>query len=576
MSLTRSTAASSKRKWTWCCRWAILTDDGTDAALDMRAAHNQALAAAGIPFYPLRGNHEPSLQAAIHFGKAFPSLPGTPGNGGSSPALPGAAGHTYSFVHKGVKFVLLDQFTLADGSPKGKAYTVADYQPWIDRELSAKDHRHAFVLAHKDLLGQTPQGQPVWGGQRRQPRMQNAFFASLSRNGVRYYLCGHDHMHYRSLVTSPDGRSTVQQIIGASDSYKFYTPKKPFSPRDRPLAQELYKIGYYIYTVDGPRLTARYYATPPFGDTPANPRWQLRETFGYSLNGREFLVQNGDSYARIADSVRAGDGFVGTTMRIRSGTNHTPETTRSGRLAKLVTTGWSPKTGANLASDVLTLWGMAGRLGSDETDTFVLSMSFHRQDLGDDLLKSGAVGILARDADGKWRLGRRCQPGRQEGLRARPLGQELRAGRLRHRPDDNTAWAVVNHASDFAVGKKSSSRKPRAGHSLQMSAMPGRGLTQTTSSSRRPCDSRPERSAAVRWLSLSSRSHLKVSDTNPWSDCRSSCRRNKPPPSRALRWHSSIARTNSPYRVPPALLWRTQGGSAVPSRQSEHREGLRC
>ena len=91
-------------------------------------------------------------------------------------------------------------------------------------------------------------------------------------------------------------------------------------------------------------------------------------------------------------------------MRIRSGTNHTLETPRSGRLAKLVTTGWSPKTGANLASDVLTLWGMAGRLGSDETDTFVLSMSFHRQDLGDDLLKSGAVGILARDADGKWRL----------------------------------------------------------------------------------------------------------------------------------------------------------------------------
>ena len=381
-----------------------LTDDGTDAALDTRAAHNRALAAAGIPFYPLRGNHEPSLQAAIHFGKAFPSLPGTPGNGGSSPPLPGAAGHTYSFVHNGVKFLLLDQFTLADGSPGGKAYTMADYQPWIDRELSAKDHRHAFVLAHKDLLGRKHKDNLFGAGNDDNPDMQNAFFASLSRNGVRYYLCGHDHMHYRSLVTSPDGRSTVQQIIGALDSYKFYTPKKPFSPRDRPLAQELYKIGYYVYTVDGPRLTGRYYATSPFGDAPANPRWELRETFGYSLNGREFLVQNGDSYARIADSVSAGDGYVGTAMRIRSGTNHTLETPRSGRLAKLVTTGWSPKTGSNLASDVLTLWGMAGRLGSDETDTFVLSMSFHRPELADDLLKSGRVGILTPDAGGKWRL----------------------------------------------------------------------------------------------------------------------------------------------------------------------------
>ena len=30
-------------------------------------------------------------------------------------------------------------------------------------------------------------------------------------------------------------------------------------------------------------------------------------------------------------------------------------------------TGWSPKTGPNLASDVLTLWGMAGRLAYSES-----------------------------------------------------------------------------------------------------------------------------------------------------------------------------------------------------------------
>ncbi len=31
-------------------------------------------------------------------------------------------------------------------------------------------------------------------------------------------------MHNRSIVTSPDGASKVNQIICASDSYKFYTP----------------------------------------------------------------------------------------------------------------------------------------------------------------------------------------------------------------------------------------------------------------------------------------------------------------------------------------------------------------
>jgi 3',5'-cyclic AMP phosphodiesterase CpdA len=93
-----------------------LTDKGTAAGLNTRAAHNKALAAAGIPFYPLRGNHEGKLEAAAWFSKAFPNLPGTPGNGGSSPALAGAAGRTYSFVHKGVKFILLDEFTLTESN----------------------------------------------------------------------------------------------------------------------------------------------------------------------------------------------------------------------------------------------------------------------------------------------------------------------------------------------------------------------------------------------------------------------------------------------------------------------------
>ena len=109
-----------------------LTDKGTAAGLNTRAAHDKALAAAEIPFYPLRGNHEGKLEAAAWFSKAFPKLPGTPGNGGSSPALAGAAGRTYSFVHKGVKFILLDEFTLTESNKKG--YSMADYQPWINQD----------------------------------------------------------------------------------------------------------------------------------------------------------------------------------------------------------------------------------------------------------------------------------------------------------------------------------------------------------------------------------------------------------------------------------------------------------
>ena len=258
-----------------------LTNNGSDAALDMRAKHNQALAEAGIPFYPLRGNHERWLHSARHFGRAFPGLPGTPGAGGSSPKLPGAAGLAYAFVHQDVKFILLDQFTLPDGSARGRACTMADYQPWIDRELKAKDHRHAFVLAHKPLVGANCSDRTV-GWNFDHPEMQNAFIGCLQKGGVRYFLCGHNHLHQRSRVASPDGRSSVEQIIGAPASHKLY-PVTHQSPRVKVLKQETNRIGYYIFTVDGPRVVGRYWSTAPFGAAPADPAWELRDTFGYSL-----------------------------------------------------------------------------------------------------------------------------------------------------------------------------------------------------------------------------------------------------------------------------------------------------
>jgi 3',5'-cyclic AMP phosphodiesterase CpdA len=429
-----------------------LTDDGTREALETRAAHNRVLAAAGIAFYPLRGNHEETLAAATDFSRAFPALPGTPGNGGSSPNLPGAAGHTYSFTHKGVKFLLLDQFTLATGSATGRAYSMAEQQPWIDRELAAKDHQHAFVLAHKPLVGKHHKDN-LFGWSDDRPDVQNAFFAGLSKNGVRYYICGHDHLHFRSLIASLDGRFTLQQIIGASDSYKFYKPKKPDSPRERSLAKELERIGYYVYTIDGPRVIARYYSAAPFGKEPADPKWEWRETFGYSLNGKEFLVRQDDSYTSVSDSIVAGEGYVGTAMSILAGTNSAATTPdKNGHPIKLVTSGWSPKSEANLQSDVLSLWGMALQLGSDETAPFVISMSLPQKGLDEAILKSGRVGIMSRDAKGKWRLAIDANHGGRKKFVAGPWNKNYELGTYGVDLATNTAWAVINQTSDFAVG----------------------------------------------------------------------------------------------------------------------------
>jgi len=62
------------------------------------------------------------------------------------------------------------------------------------------------------------------------------------------------------VVTSPDQQSKVHQLITQSDSSKFYTPGTPVSPNDVPVEQDLQRIGYYLFTVDGPRVTIDYYA----------------------------------------------------------------------------------------------------------------------------------------------------------------------------------------------------------------------------------------------------------------------------------------------------------------------------
>jgi len=49
------------------------------------------------------------------------------------------------------------------------------------------------------------------------PDMQNAFYASLQSNNVKYFLAGHDHMNQHSIVASPDGivqRARAHRLIG--------------------------------------------------------------------------------------------------------------------------------------------------------------------------------------------------------------------------------------------------------------------------------------------------------------------------------------------------------------------------
>jgi len=229
--------------------------------------------------------------------------------------------------------------------------------------------------------------------------------------------------------------------------------------------------------VDGPRVTVDYYAVDITNQDGTNAagwnaaesvitrtpslagNWKLRATSGYSLNGREFPVRQGGSYAAVQDAIARGsaDGeeYLGSSARILAGVNGSARRTHDSRpLTKAVNTGWAP-TQSGLASDVLKLWGMQD-LGADRTDDYVLSVSYDASRLPDDRAATGRYGLLCRDGSARWVAATGLNVGGEGAFHLRAYDPTAdRLGDWGVNLADHTAWAVVNHAADaFAVGAR--------------------------------------------------------------------------------------------------------------------------
>ena len=461
-----------------------LTDNGSSPAMAERAHTSQALYNAGIGFYPLRGNHESSADAATQFQGLYPQTQGNGTNvvGATHFSSPSANlnGLSYSFDYGNARFVLLDQFTPTDGkASNGTAYDVhnnaiGSQQSWISHTLAGKPmNGHAFVFGHKNLIGQNHTDVLLGVNPGANPLAQKEFIDSLAGRGVRYLISGHDHIHQRSIVQAPHGTSAVQQIISGSESNKFYVPlgnselpgsinndvKYDNPTRETSLRQERNTIGYYIYTVDGPRVKVDYYSAHVFAtlgkgeylisSTPSLV-FTKQETFGYSLNGKEFLVggQAGTSYSVVQDS------FGTTTAKILAGAYSNTAVDGSGRLlTQAIDTGWTSlqEAGGSLKSDVLSLWGMAKNLGSGQTDTYVLSMSLTGVSMSQ--MGSGKFFLLTKDDKGGWINAVDADYGPQSThFVGGAWNESYGLGTYGIDPDTHVAWAVINHDGDFAVG----------------------------------------------------------------------------------------------------------------------------
>jgi hypothetical protein len=492
-----------------------LTEYGYDADIQTRAVAAQPLIDVGIGFFPMRGNHETYASPAgsnnygiIQFRISFPQTQNGTftksdsntfmlGANFSSPTLSGSypndlKGMSYSFDYgtpdNNVRFVIIDDWATvnkrvdAAGYPYG--YSVGDQQGWINDRLNilTRGTEHAFVFSHHNLMGENHQDSLFNGYTNANPDMQNAFFSSLQKNGAKYYISGHDHIHQRSIIASPNGAFRVQELIAASNSSKFYTPKALdqanwFGQKraETSLSQERYTVGYYIFTIDGPRVTVDYYSDdhgnwqsdgnypngPGLPDTGVTPTFSFvkKETWGYSLNGHEFLVAQGEPYTSVMDS------FETTIARILGGTNgSTAQDYNLRPLTKAVNTGWTDavtwrneffqrwfkKPKFDFASNILTLWGMAD-LGTDQTDVYTLSMTYE----GLPILGKGNFGIATKDDTGKWVNAVDMNIGSSSIKKfvVGPWKAEYGLGTYGIDPKTNTAWAVIDYNGDFAVGR---------------------------------------------------------------------------------------------------------------------------
>ena len=475
----------------------------TVANEDVRATYAQELYNAGIGFYPLRGNHDSSAAVAAEFVNIYPQTQTgvnnqtptaafsaqttdltavtpaaktgstfTVGSNFSSPTTynPKLAGLSYSFDFNNTRFVLLDQFTPADST----ANLVSGQQSWISTQLSgraAATTPHAFVFAHKGLITESHVDNLFGAKPGADAAGENAFITSLAANNVHYFIGGHDHMHDRTIVSTTDGTTAkIQELVAVSDSSKFYIPAIPSNdstysgatPRQTSISQELNTVGYYIFTVDGNNVTVDFYSAivnPTLSGTEylisvspsPNLVFSKRESFGYSLKGKEFVVNQGASYATVMDSYTSATGATATAAKILGGTNLNTSKDGSVRAQSLtVDTGWTPKS-TGLSSDILSLWGMSYTMGDDHSDSFPLSLSYS----GTAASTTGGFGLLRINSTGTaWvnAVNENSAGTAKFVNRAWTAADTLGTCGIDTTTTPPTAWAVVNKAGVFAVG----------------------------------------------------------------------------------------------------------------------------
>jgi hypothetical protein len=252
----------------------------------------------------------------------------------------------------------------------------------------------------------------------------------------------------------------------------YYNSLVGLPSRRTPITQELNTVGYYIFTVNGSNVNVDYYsadvtaytssASEMIVTTATGLSFTKRESFGYSLIGKQYQVAPAASYAsgalpityplpttstptQIQDTASSGN----TSAAILSGTNTSNLLDASKQpCSKVVNTGWMSAAG-KVASDILTLWGINPYSGGGpQPDTYTLSLTIKTAAYG--TVRQGLV-LCALDSTGNWSNAVNQNSGGSKTFVNGPWKSSYGLGTYGIDPTTNSAWAVLNYDGTFAI-----------------------------------------------------------------------------------------------------------------------------
>ena len=212
---------------------------------------------AGIPVYPVRGNHELNGDPTAVYWQRYIGT-NLPQNG---PV--GEVGMTYSFCTNDALIVGLDEYV---------TYYRINYS-WFTNQLATNSYSHLFVFGHA----------PAFAAQHSStlalyPADRDRFWSAIGSVHGRIYLCGHDHFYNRATAIDTNNCQIRQEIVGsAAEGLSTWSGVYPEANRISLEHSDCIHRGYLFVEVSNAVVRATFYGFTNVATT----NWVAVDTFSY-------------------------------------------------------------------------------------------------------------------------------------------------------------------------------------------------------------------------------------------------------------------------------------------------------